>query len=141
MSLQVLESTSSSGQRSKYSCTTTSIQINAHSLPRTFPIHTMTPIWVFPAYPLLLITPFAANLIDALPNSAAAARINSIAIAFGAVCLQGTGFLVSLMIYSAFIYRLMTQKLPRETARPGIVITPLFPNSKQLCLTTSSSSP
>ena len=83
----------------------------------------MTPIWVFPAYPLLLIAPFASNLIDALPSAAAANRINSVAIAFGAVCIQGTGFLVSLMIYSAFIYRLMTQKLPRETARPGMVVS------------------
>lgn len=81
----------------------------------------MTPIWIFPAYPLLLVAPFAANLIAGLPDAAAAARINSIAIALGAVCIQGTGFLVSLMIYSAFIYRLMTQKLPRETTRPGMV--------------------
>ncbi|TVY75873.1 Malic acid transport protein [Lachnellula suecica] len=90
---------------------------------QSFPIHNMTPIWVFPAYPLLIVAPFAANLIDALPDSAAAARINSIAISFGAVCLQGTGFLVSLMIYSAFIYRLMTQKLPRETTRPGMFVS------------------
>ena len=88
---------------------------------RTFPIHTMTPIWIFPAYPLLLLAPLASNLIDALPSAAAAVRINSVAIALGAVCIQGTGFLVSLMIYSAFIYRLMTQKLPRETTRPGMV--------------------
>ena len=94
---------------------------------RTFPIHTMTPIWIFPAYPLLLMGPIAANLIDALPDSAAATRINAIAIALGAVCLQGTGFLVSLMIYSAFIYRLMTQKLPRETTRPGMVSISSFP--------------
>ncbi|KAE9377459.1 hypothetical protein N431DRAFT_365249 [Stipitochalara longipes BDJ] len=90
---------------------------------QTFPIHTMTPIWIFPAYPLLLMGPIAANLIDALPDSAAAARINSVAIALGAVCIQGTGFLVSLMIYSAFIYRLMTQKLPRETTRPGMFVS------------------
>lgn len=88
---------------------------------QTFPIHTMTPVWIFPAYPLLLIAPLAANLIDALPDSAAAERIDSIAIALGAVCIQGTGFMVSMMIYSAFIYRLMTQKLPRETTRPGMV--------------------
>jgi tellurite resistance protein TehA-like permease len=81
----------------------------------------MTPIWIFPAYPLLLTAPFAANLIDSLPDAAAAARINSTAVAFGSICVQGTGFLVSLMIYAAFIYRLMTQKLPRETARPGMV--------------------
>lgn len=83
----------------------------------------MTPIWVFPAYPLLLLGPFAANLIDALPSAAAASRINSLAIALAAICVQGTGFLVSLMIYSAFIYRLMTQKLPRETTRPGMFVS------------------
>jgi tellurite resistance protein TehA-like permease len=86
----------------------------------------MTPIWVFPAYPLLLMGPLAANLIDALPDASAAARLHSIAIALAALCIQGTGFLVSLMIYSAFIYRLMTQKLPRETTRPGMVQPP-FP--------------
>jgi len=90
---------------------------------QSFPIHMMTPIWIFPAYPLLLVAPFAANLIAALPDAAAADRINSIAIAFGAVCVQGIGFLVSLMIYSAFIYRLMTQKLPRETTRPGMFVS------------------
>ena len=81
----------------------------------------MTPIWIFPAYPMLIIGPFAANLIGALPTAAAAAKVNSIAIALGALCIQGTGFLVGLMIYSAFIYRLMTQKLPQETTRPGMV--------------------
>jgi tellurite resistance protein TehA-like permease len=81
----------------------------------------MTPIWIFPAYPLLVTAPLAANLIDALPDAAAATRINSMAIALAAICLQGTGFLVSLMVLSAFIYRLMTQKIPRETTRPGMV--------------------
>lgn len=88
---------------------------------RTFPIHTMTPIWIFPAYPALMIAPFASSIIAALPNAATASRINSIAIAYGAIVIQGTGFMVSLMIYSAFIYRLMTQKLPRESTRPGMV--------------------
>ncbi len=97
----------------------------------------MTPIWIFPAYPLLLTGPLAANLIDALPDAAAAARINSIAIALGAICTQGTGFLVSLMMYSAYIYRLMTQKLPRETTRPGMVLylahlTPQSPSANSL---------
>ncbi|KAH7408042.1 voltage-dependent anion channel-domain-containing protein [Cadophora sp. MPI-SDFR-AT-0126] len=88
----------------------------------SFPIHMMTPAWIFPAYPLLLVAPLAANLIAALPDAAAADRINSIAIAFGAVCMQGIGFLVSLLIYSAFMYRLMTQKLPGETTRPRMFI-------------------
>ena len=33
------------------------------------------------------------------------------------------GFLVSLTIYSAFVYRLMTQKLPRESIRPGMFVS------------------
>ncbi|TGO28147.1 hypothetical protein BPAE_0031g00120 [Botrytis paeoniae] len=65
----------------------------------------------------------AANLISTLPNATAAARINSTAIAFGAVCFQGIGFLLSLMIYSAFLYRLMTKKLPQETTRPGMFVS------------------
>ncbi|KAG9206790.1 hypothetical protein G6514_000077 [Epicoccum nigrum] len=32
-------------------------------------------------------------------------------------------FLVSLMIYASFIYRLMTQKLPKESLRPGMFIS------------------
>lgn len=37
--------------------------------------------------------------------------------------LQGIGFLVSLTIYSAYINRLMTQKLPRESSRPGMFVS------------------
>lgn len=46
------------------------------------------------------------------------------AIALGSLILQSTGFLVSMMVYGAFIYRLMTQKLPRDQAiRPGIFVS------------------
>jgi hypothetical protein len=31
------------------------------------------------------------------------------------------------MISAAFIYRLMTQKLPRDTQRPGVVSFPRLP--------------
>lgn len=83
----------------------------------------MTPIWIFPAYPLLLTAPFASNIIDAVPTAAAATRINAIAISLTAVSIQGAGFMVSMMIYSAFIYRLMTRKLPNEPTRPGIFVS------------------
>jgi len=90
---------------------------------QSFPLHTMTPIWVFPAYPLLLAAPFAANLIDNVPSTVEASRINALAITLGAITVQGTGFCVSFMIYGAFLYRLMTQKLPREPLRPGIFVS------------------
>jgi tellurite resistance protein TehA-like permease len=90
---------------------------------RIFPIHTMTPVWVFPAYPLLLAAPFASNLIKSAAQSSAGVVINNTAIAFCAVTIQGTGFLISFMISAAFLYRLMTQKLPRDVQRPGVFIS------------------
>jgi tellurite resistance protein TehA-like permease len=40
-----------------------------------------------------------------------------------AVAVQGMGFCLSFMILAAFVYRLMTQKLPRDMQRPGVFIS------------------
>ncbi|KAJ4025212.1 hypothetical protein NW752_002680 [Fusarium irregulare] len=88
-----------------------------------FPVHTMTPTWVFPAYPLLLNAPFAANLIAAADSSGHDLSVNTVAMALGATAIQGTGCLIAFMISSAFIYRLMTQKLPRDNQRPAIFMS------------------
>ena len=77
----------------------------------------MTPIWIFPAYPLLIIGPHAAVLSQTLNEKRA------FDIIIGGFTLQGIGFMVTLMIYSAFIYRLMTQKLPQESTRPGMFVS------------------
>lgn len=88
-----------------------------------FPIHTMTPVWVFPAYPLLLTAPLASNLIQSAVSANEHPRFNFTPMAFCAVAVQGTGFLIAFMICAAFIYRLMTQKLPRDAQRPGVFIS------------------
>ena len=88
----------------------------------------MTPTWVFPAYPLLLTAPFASNLIASAEVAGHPLSLNATAIALGAATAQGTGCLIAFMISSAFIYRLMTQKLPRDMQRPGIVSALLHPN-------------
>ncbi|KAI0885031.1 voltage-dependent anion channel-domain-containing protein [Annulohypoxylon maeteangense] len=88
-----------------------------------FPIHTMTPVWVFPGYPLLLTAPFASSLISANSVASDNPPINRLAIGMCAIAVQGTGFLISFMICAAFIYRLMTQKLPRDEQRPGVFIS------------------
>ncbi|KAI2610416.1 voltage-dependent anion channel-domain-containing protein [Hypoxylon sp. NC1633] len=88
-----------------------------------FPIHTMTPVWVFPGYPLLLTAPFASTLIAADAAASSDQPANRLAVAMSAVAVQGTGFLISFMICAAFIYRLMTQKLPRDMQRPGVFIS------------------
>jgi hypothetical protein len=70
---------------------------------------------------MLLTSSFAGNLIA---EAAASGRENSIhttATAFCAVATQGRGCLIAFMISGAFIYRLMTQKLPRDMQRPGVV--------------------
>lgn len=77
----------------------------------------MTPIWIFPAYPLLIVGPFAANLSKKLEPEPAQQVI------VGGFILQGVGFMISLMIYSAFLYRLMTHKLPKESMRPGMFVS------------------
>lgn len=90
----------------------------------------MTPTWVFPAYPLLLTAPLAANLIEAAHASKHTLSVNTTAVAFGAATAQGTGCLIAFMISAAFLYRLMTQKLPRDMQRPGVVcvLSSDFPN-------------
>ncbi|KAI5466938.1 voltage-dependent anion channel [Mariannaea sp. PMI_226] len=88
-----------------------------------FPVHTMTPTWVFPAYPLLLNAPFAGNLVSAASASGYSLSLHPTAMALGAATLQGTGCLIAFMISAAFIYRLMTQKLPRDAQRPGIFMS------------------
>lgn len=83
----------------------------------------MTPVWVFPAYPLLLSAPFGANLVSAASRAGQLDGINTVPVALAAVTVQGTGFLISFMICAAFLYRLMTQKLPRDHQRPGVFIS------------------
>lgn len=83
----------------------------------THTISEMTPIWIFPAYPLLLVGPYAAVLAPFCAGS------KGLQILVGGLIVQGIGFLVSLMIYAAYVSRLMTQKLPAESSRPGMFIS------------------
>lgn len=84
----------------------------------SFTIAQMTPIWIFPAYPLLIIGPHAANLSARVTSAKSAIQI-----IVGGFTIQGTGFLVALTIYSSFVYRLMTEKLPAERLRPGMFVS------------------
>jgi tellurite resistance protein TehA-like permease len=100
----------------------------------------MTPTWVFPAYPLLLTASLASNLIDSAQKSGHELLIDRAALAFGAATTQGTGCLIAFMISAAFMYRLMTQKLPRDMQRPGVVSARQLLQSKFYHLLTAPSS-
>ena len=78
----------------------------------------MTPIWIFPAYPLLIVGPFAGNLASSLNSQA-----EKLTVIIAGFTIQGVGFLVAFALYAAFLYRLMTQKLPRESLRPGMFVS------------------
>lgn len=95
----------------------------------------MTPTWVFPAYPLLLTAPYAGALIESADTAGRGLYINAAAVALGAVTTQGTGCLLAILISAAFIYRLMTQKLPRDFQRPGVVWLACLPRFRVLVLT------
>jgi len=84
---------------------------------QTFTISQMTPVWIFPSYPLLVIGPHAGVLASRLEGDRA------LDIIIGGFTLQGVGFMVSLMVYAAFLYRLMTNKLPQESLRPGMFVS------------------
>ena len=84
---------------------------------QTFLLSEMMPIWIFPAYPLLLLAPIADILTGALDNTSAWRMT------VGAVCVQGVGFTLSILIYSAFIHRLMIHQLPAAVVRPGMFVS------------------
>ncbi|KAF6833134.1 C4-dicarboxylate transporter/malic acid transporter [Colletotrichum musicola] len=70
------------------------------------------------------------NLIMAAASQANQQQVvlNKPAIALCAVATQGAGCLIAFMISAAFIYRLMTQKLPRDFQRPGVA-DKILPNN------------
>ncbi|KAL8737420.1 MAG: hypothetical protein Q9181_001699 [Wetmoreana brouardii] len=84
---------------------------------KSFTVEQMTPVWIFPIYPLLIIGPHAAILCKTLSPE------DALNIIIGGFTLQGIGFLVALMVYSSFIYRLMTQKLPQASSRPAMFVS------------------
>ena len=88
---------------------------------QTFTISKMTPVWIFPAYPLLIVGPHAGNLAKKLVETDRPTA--ALDVILGGFTVQGIGFMVSVMIYAAFLYRLMTQKLPAESLRPGMFIS------------------
>jgi len=72
---------------------------------------------------MLLTAPFAGNLLAAANTTGYKLGLNSTSIALCAFTTQGAGCLIAFMISSAFVYRLMTQKLPQDFQRPGVFIS------------------
>jgi tellurite resistance protein TehA-like permease len=67
---------------------------------------------------MLIVGPYAGNLVSRIES-----RFEKLTIIVGGFTIQGVGFLVAFSIYAAYVYRLMTQKLPQESLRPGMFVS------------------
>jgi len=80
----------------------------------------MTPLWIFPAYPLMFNGPFAAALTamtTTKPNNM------SLDIIIGGFLMQTLGYSISFMLYAIYFYRLMSTELPLPSKRPAMFIS------------------
>ncbi|KAM0716473.1 hypothetical protein Q7P37_007918 [Cladosporium fusiforme] len=75
------------------------------------------PAWMFPIYPLITIGPMAGSMIQSQSH------YNALPMWLGAVMLQGLAWMVSLMMYSLYMQRLMTSALPAPSVRPGMYMS------------------
>lgn len=84
-------------------------------VPRT--VNSMTPVWIFPIYPCLLVGPITSVVTSYQPYP------HNIRMLVAGAAIQGIGFLIALMVYAAYISRLMTDKLPDPSNRPGMFVS------------------
>lgn len=82
----------------------------------TYPLQTMMPSWILPAFPVMLSGTIASVIGESQPARAA------IPIIVAGVTFQGLGFSISFMMYAHYIGRLMESGLPGREHRPGMFI-------------------
>ncbi|TFK98529.1 voltage-dependent anion channel [Pterulicium gracile] len=75
------------------------------------------PAWIFPIYPLLVVGLMAGTM---LPSQSGTQAFN---MWVGAIMLQGLSWTVALMMYTIYMQRLMTSKLPSPSTRPGMYVS------------------
>lgn len=91
-------------------------------------LHHMNPGWVLPIFPLMLCGSIAASVVPTQTESAA------LAMSICGLTCQGLGFLVSCMMYSVLLLRLMTHSYPPPRARPGLFMNCGPPAFTIICL-------
>lgn len=96
--------------------------------PNRLTVHSMTPSWLLPIFPAMLCGTLASELVSAQP----AASTTTIMVA--GITMQGLGWMVSFLMYSVYIQRLMLYGLPAPNLRPGMFIAVGPPNFTSLAL-------
>ncbi|KAJ5218254.1 uncharacterized protein N7498_000353 [Penicillium cinerascens] len=82
----------------------------------TYPLQTMMPSWILPAFPIMLSGTIASVIAERQPSHSA------IPIITAGIAFQGLGFSISFVMYSHYIGRLMESGLPSREHRPGMFI-------------------
>ncbi|RAH73800.1 tellurite-resistance/dicarboxylate transporter family protein [Aspergillus aculeatinus CBS 121060] len=82
----------------------------------TFPLQTMMPSWILPAFPIMLSGTIASAASSYQPAVSATPMI------VAGITFQGLGFCISFMMYAHYIGRLMETGIPSSEHRPGMFI-------------------
>ncbi|PYH83341.1 C4-dicarboxylate transporter/malic acid transport protein [Aspergillus uvarum CBS 121591] len=82
----------------------------------TFPLQTMMPSWILPAFPIMLSGTIASAASGYQPAVSATPMI------VAGITFQGLGFCISFMMYAHYIGRLMETGIPSSEHRPGMFI-------------------
>lgn len=81
---------------------------------RRLTVHSMTPAWILPVFPVMLAGTIAAF------DSPTQTPDRALSILSAGLAAQGLGFLVSIFMYATYLSRLMVYGLPAQ--RPGMFI-------------------
>ncbi|KAK5686025.1 hypothetical protein LTS10_002138 [Elasticomyces elasticus] len=79
-------------------------------------VQSMTPAWLLPIFPAMLTGTFASQIVKTQPMQHQATII------VAGIAMQGLGWMVSFLMYSTYIMRLMQYGLPEPKLRPGMFI-------------------
>ncbi|RHZ67852.1 hypothetical protein CDV55_103641 [Aspergillus turcosus] len=80
------------------------------------PLQSMTPAWVLPIFPAMLVGSLASTLAPSLPAD------QRIPVLVAGVTCQGLGLTIALLLYPLYFGRLMRYGLPAPAMRPGMFI-------------------
>lgn len=81
-----------------------------------YPLQTMMPSWILPAFPVMLSGTIASVVSEAHPGR------TTIPMVMAGVTFQGLGFSISVLMYSHYVGRLMESGIPASEHRPGMFI-------------------
>ena len=84
----------------------------------TYPLQTMMPSWILPAFPIMLSGTIASVI--ASPHQQPISQCLAVVIA--GLTFQGLGMMISVLMYAHYIGRLMQAGLPCREHRPGMFI-------------------